>query len=76
MADHDPFSLGDSEDEREKEAKGKDLRTEDSERLKKMASTSESGHSGSMDLGKQEKTGPNATKDKDAEEMLAGKQSS
>lgn len=34
MADHDPFSLGDSDDE---ESKKKDLRLDDSERVKKAA---------------------------------------
>jgi hypothetical protein len=35
VADHDPFSLGDSDDERD--SKSKDLKSEDSERLKKAA---------------------------------------
>lgn len=37
ITDNDPFSLGDSEDEKETKEKPKDTKTEDNERLKKAA---------------------------------------
>ncbi|KAI9835596.1 MAG: hypothetical protein M1819_002047 [Sarea resinae] len=70
----DPFSLGDSDDERE--AKTKDLKGEDSERLKRAAAEamnedigSSSGSSGKK-LEPHQKTGSQGTKDKEAEEVL------
>lgn len=37
IADNDPFSLGDSEDERDTTQKPKDIKTDDNERLKQAA---------------------------------------
>lgn len=37
IADHDPFSLGDSEDEKEAKEKPKDSKADDGERLKAAA---------------------------------------
>ena len=37
ITDNDPFSLGDSEDEKDTKEKPKETKTEDSERLKKAA---------------------------------------
>ncbi|KAI9734823.1 MAG: ubiquitin-binding protein cue5 [Cirrosporium novae-zelandiae] len=72
VAEHDPFSLGDSDDE--KEAKSKDLKAEDTERLKKAAAEAMAegiGNKGSMSMEASETTGPHGTKDKEAEEKLA-----
>ncbi|KAF2458958.1 hypothetical protein BDY21DRAFT_339409 [Lineolata rhizophorae] len=66
--DNDPFSLGDSDDD---EAKAKDIKADDSERLKRAASKSEP--SGDAKLEPQQRSGSMATKDKEAEEMLTGK---
>ncbi len=71
VADTDPFSLGDSDDERE--AKSKDLKSDDTERLKKAAAEAMAGDIGpglNKELGEREKTG---TKDKVADEKLTGK---
>ena len=51
VADHDPFSLGDSDDD---EAKKKESRVEDSERLRKEAAEAMSESIGSPDGGKAE----------------------
>ncbi|TKA61683.1 hypothetical protein B0A49_09423 [Cryomyces minteri] len=72
--DNDPFSLDDSDEERE--TKSKDLRAEDSDRLKKAAeSTSEDTGSGSKkkELRSAERSGSMGTRDKEAEELLSGK---
>lgn len=83
--ENDPFSLGDSDDEKEKEAKGIDIRAEDTARLKKAASMSaeEGGNSGEKggdasvertgSLEEAEQTGSAGTRDKIAEELLTGK---
>lgn len=74
--DNDPFSLGDSDDEREKEDKTKDLREADTNRLKEAARNSVSaGSSDSAPKGLQasERSGSMSTKNKEAEELLAGK---
>lgn len=69
--DHDPFSLGDSDDEQD--AKTKDLKSEDSERLKKAAAESETVDA--KDTGSSpapaERSGSVGQKDKVAEELLA-----
>lgn len=70
--DNDPFSLGDSDDE--KEAKNKDTREEDSARLKKAASSSVAGDSADKPvLQASERSESSSHKDKDAEALLAGK---
>ncbi|GME24514.1 Cue domain-containing protein [Neofusicoccum parvum] len=73
--DHDPFSLGDSDDEQE--AKTKDIKAEDSERLKKAAAESDSKdakESGSSPApAPAERSGSVGQKDKVAEELLAEK---
>jgi hypothetical protein len=71
--EHDPFSLGDSDDDHD--AKTKDLRAEDSERLKKAAakSTVEPPESGAK-LKPAETSGSAGTRDKAAEELVLGKQ--
>lgn len=72
--DNDPFSLGDSDDE--KESKSKDLREGDSARLKEAArnsvSAGESGQGPAKSLEENER-GSVGTKDKDAEALLSGK---
>jgi hypothetical protein len=53
--DHDPFSLGDSDDE---EAKTKDIKAEDTERLKKAAEGKEGPpSSGLKEAGRSGSTG-------------------
>ncbi|KAF2492081.1 hypothetical protein BU16DRAFT_467039 [Lophium mytilinum] len=67
--DHDPFSLGDSDED---EAKAKDIKAEDTERLKKLASESEAekgGESGKV-LKPAERSGSLGTRDQAAEEIL------
>lgn len=68
--ENDPFSLGDSDDE--KESKTKDQRESDSARLKEAARKSVSGESGQApkELQASEQTG---TKNADAEALLTGK---
>lgn len=51
VEDHDPFSLGDSDDE---ESKKNDVKAEDSERLKKAAAEAMSDNIGSSDAKKLE----------------------
>lgn len=75
--DHDPFSLGDSDDEQE--AKTKDIKAEDTERLKKAAveteanDTKDAGSSTGPGPAEKERSGSVGQKDKVAEELLAGK---
>lgn len=70
-ADNDPFSLGDSEDEKESKDRigGKEVRMEDTERLKKVASQA----SHSEPSRKPEPAETSGTKDKLAEDQLTGK---
>lgn len=71
--ENDPFSLGDSDDE--KEFKSKDIREADSARLKEAARNSISGESGEPAKGLQpsERSGSLGHKDKEAEALLTGK---
>ncbi|OMP84486.1 CUE domain-containing protein 5 [Diplodia seriata] len=71
--DHDPFSLGDSDDEQE--AKTKDIKAEDSERLKKAAAVSETKDAKNEGSSPRpaERSGSVGQKDKVAEELLAEK---
>ena len=76
VAEHDPFSLGDSDDE---ESKKKDLKADDAERLKKAAAEAMSDDLGSSTVGNggdvkpHETVGSAGTRDKVAEEKLTGK---
>ncbi|KAK4993878.1 ubiquitin-binding protein cue5 [Elasticomyces elasticus] len=70
MDDNDPFSLGDSDDE--KDSKASDLRKEDSARLKEAARQSVSEEKGKT-LEPNEQSGSLGTKDKEAEALLTGK---
>ncbi|KAF1937603.1 hypothetical protein EJ02DRAFT_426480 [Clathrospora elynae] len=65
--DHDPFSLGDSDDE-EKESKTKDTNPEDTERLKNAAQTSEGPTSGKLQPA--ERSGSIGQKDAAMEALL------
>jgi len=70
VADHDPFSLGDSDDE---EAKKKDFKADDSERLKKAAAEAISegiGSPGEKKLEPQERSGSLVQKDKETENLV------
>ncbi|GAB7350876.1 hypothetical protein MBLNU459_g1395t1 [Dothideomycetes sp. NU459] len=72
--ENDPFSLGDSDDE--KESKTKDHRESDSARLKEAARNSVSGESGTghaKELQASERSGSQNTKNADAEALLTGK---
>ena len=72
VADHDPFSLGDSDDE---ETKKKDIKPEDTERLKKATAEAMAESIGTEDkkeLKPSETTGSAGTRDKEAEEKLTG----
>lgn len=75
MTDNDPFSLGDSDDERE--AKSKDVRSEDTERLQKAAAEAmaeDIGKPGAKSgLEPTATSGPQGTRDREAEEILTGK---
>lgn len=82
VEDDDPFAVGDSEGEGAegrkggKEEKERDLRGEDSERLKRMASEKgkeEEGGGKKKVLGESERSGSVGTRDKAAEEILRGK---
>jgi hypothetical protein len=64
--DHDPFSLGDSDDE---ENKTKDIKAEDTERLKKAAE-GKTDVGGKETLGEHERSGSLGQKDAVAEELL------
>lgn len=71
VADHDPFSLGDSDDE---EAKKKDVRAEDSERLKQAAAEAMSeniGAPGDKTLEPHERSGSLGTRDKETEKLVS-----
>ncbi len=74
MAEVDPFSLGDSDDERE--AKTKDIKPEDTERLQKAAAEAMADDIGASSKGglvANPKAGPEGTRDKEVEERLVGK---
>ncbi|KAI4167919.1 MAG: hypothetical protein LQ343_006789 [Gyalolechia ehrenbergii] len=74
VADHDPFSLGDSDDE---VTKKKDIKSEDSDRLKQAAGEAmaeDIGPPGSKKLEPHERAGSMGTKDQEAEK-LTGKPS-
>lgn len=68
--DHDPFSLGDSEDEKESKDRvgGKEIRTDDAERLKKAAAEAMSENIGEP-AKKPEPAETIGTKDKVADEL-------
>ena len=69
VADHDPFSLGDSDDE---EAKKKDTRAEDSERLKRSAAEAMSENiGGEKKLEPQARSGSVGQRDKETENLVA-----
>jgi hypothetical protein len=70
VTDHDPFSLGDSDDE---DAKKKDPRADDSERLKQAAAEAMSDGIGTPSDGKLEphaKSGSLATRDRETENLV------
>ena len=72
VADHDPFSLGDSDDE---DTKKKDLRSEDTERLKNAAAEATADNIGTPNkstLHPSQTVGSAGTRDRDAEEKLTG----
>ncbi|KAK7527064.1 uncharacterized protein IWZ02DRAFT_372373 [Phyllosticta citriasiana] len=74
--DHDPFSLGDSDDEQE--SKTKDLKSQDSERLKKAAAETEANGEGSKsppaeEIKPHERSGSSGQQDKLAKELLTDK---
>lgn len=69
--DHDPFSLGDSDEE---EAKKKDVRADDSERLKHAAAEAMSeniGAQGNKKLEPHERSGSLGTRDKETENLVS-----
>ena len=71
VADHDPFSLGDSDEE---EAKKKDIRADDTERLKKPAAEAKSDDIGSQGVKKlepHERSGSVGTRDKETEDLMS-----
>jgi len=72
--DNDPFSLGDSEDEKESKDRvgGKEIRQDDAERLKKAAAEA-MNDSISEPAVKPEPAETVGTKDKIAEQKLTGK---
>ena len=75
-AENDPFSLGDSEDEKETKDRvgGKEIKTDDAERLKKAAAEAMAEDIGGSSSGnKPEPAEISGTKDKVAEEKVAGK---
>lgn len=68
VSDHDPFTVGDSDDE---DSKKKETKPSDSDRLEKaMAEATGEDIGSDKKLEPQEKTGPAKTKDKIAEEKL------
>lgn len=71
--ENDPFSLGDSDDE--KEAKSKDTRESDTARLKEAARNSVTAESAEApkELQASERSGSTSVRDKDAEALLTGK---
>ncbi len=72
--DNDPFSLGDSEDEKESKDRvgGKEIRTDDAERLKKAAAEAMADDI-SEPARKPEAAETVGTKDRVADDKLAGK---
>ncbi|KAL8802614.1 MAG: hypothetical protein Q9182_003705 [Xanthomendoza sp. 2 TL-2023] len=69
VADHDPFSLGDSDDE---ESKKKEVKVDDSNRLKQAAAEAmadDIGSSGAKKLEPREQTGSMGTRDQEAEKL-------
>ncbi|KAG9649651.1 hypothetical protein KCU77_g13269, partial [Aureobasidium melanogenum] len=71
--ENDPFSLGDSDDE--KETKTKDTRESDTARLKEAARKSVTAESADAPKGLQpsERSGSTNVRDKEAEALLTGK---
>ncbi|KAL6715038.1 ubiquitin-binding protein cue5 [Lecanora helva] len=70
VEDHDPFSLGDSDDE---ESKKKDVKADDSDRLKKAAAEAMSediGSPGEKKLEPQERSGSLGQRDKETENLV------
>jgi hypothetical protein len=65
--EHDPFSLGDSDDD---EAKTKDIKAEDTERLKQAAAETKVTSPTKEEQPKPAET--SGAKDKEAEELLKG----
>lgn len=73
VADHDPFSLVDSDDE---ESKKKDHRADDSDRLKQAAAEAmfdDIGIPGKKEIEPDERSGNLGTRDKEAENLSTGK---
>lgn len=73
-ADNDPFSLGDSEDEKESKDRvgGKEIKLDDAERLKQAAAEAMAGDIAEP-ARKPEPAETTGTKDKIADDKLAGK---
>lgn len=70
VVDHDPFSLGDSDDE---DIKKKDIRSDDADGLKQAAAdamTDDIGSPGTTKLEPQERTGGMGTRDQEAEKLI------
>ena len=70
VTDHDPFSLGDSDDE---DAKKKDLKADDSDRLKQAAAEAMSDNIGpgsNKKLEPHERSGSLGTRDKETEDLV------
>lgn len=74
-ADNDPFSLGDSEDEKESKDRvgGKEIKMDDTERLKKAAAEAMAENISEPMTRKPEPAETIGTKDKLAEELTTGK---
>lgn len=73
MADHDPFSLVDSDDE---ESKKKDIRADDSDRLKQAAAEAmadDIGTPGNKELEAPERSDSLGTRNKEADNLRTGK---
>ncbi|KAL8822043.1 MAG: hypothetical protein Q9223_000035 [Gallowayella weberi] len=71
VADHDPFSLGDSDDE---ETKKKEVKVDDSNRLKQAAAEAradDTGSPGAKKLEPREQTGSMGTRDQEAEKLTS-----
>jgi hypothetical protein len=73
-SENDPFSLGDSEDEKESKDRvgGKEIKMDDAERLKKAAAEAMADNIGEPQR-KPEPAETVGTRDKIADEKLAGK---
>ena len=67
VVDHDPFSLGDSDDD---DSKKKDIRAGDSERLKEAAAEAMNDDISSPDAKKLEPREKTGTKDTEAEKLV------